>query len=180
MLNKTGECARERCTSSKLRWPRLVLVTLLLASVSVAAEEQTADRVTVEKAKKIMTLYHQGEKIRTYKIALGGLPEGPKERQGDRKTPEGIYKIDSRNSNSQFHRSLRVSYPNENDRKRAKKLGVNPGGEIMIHGLPNGRGWLGSKHRLYDWTNGCIAVTDEEIEEIWKLVPIGTTVEIKP
>jgi murein L,D-transpeptidase YafK len=158
----------------------LFSVILFIASVSVAAEEHMADRIIIKKEKRTLTLYQQGQKIKTYKIALGSSPEGPKERQGDGKTPEGIYKIDSRKLNSQFHRSLRVSYPNESDRKRAKKLGVNPGGDIMIHGLPNGRGWVGAKHRLYDWTNGCIAVTDEEIEEVWKLVPIGTTVEIRP
>jgi murein L,D-transpeptidase YafK len=82
--------------------------------------------------------------------------------------------------NSQFHLALHLSYPNAKDRARAAKLGVSPGGDIMIHGLPNGYGWVGSKHLLRDWTDGCVAVTDQEIEEIWRLVPNGTTVEIKP
>jgi len=104
----------------------------------------------------------------------------PKEREGDGRTPEGHYIIDSRDAASNYHKALHISYPNQQDRARAAKLGVPPGGAIMIHGLPNGMGWLGSAHRLYDWTLGCIAVTDEEIDEIWNMVPVGTAVEIRP
>jgi murein L,D-transpeptidase YafK len=88
--------------------------------------------------------------------------------------------IDSRNAESHYHRALHVSYPNADDRQRAARLGVSPGGAIMIHGLPNGMGLLGASHRLYDWTLGCVAVTDDEIDEIWSLVPVGTPVEIRP
>jgi murein L,D-transpeptidase YafK len=98
----------------------------------------------------------------------------------DARTPEGRYLIDSRNVASAYHKALHISYPNADDRKRAAKLGVSPGGAVMIHGLPNGKGWLGGAHRLYDWTLGCIAVTDQEIDEIWNLVPTGTPVEIRP
>jgi murein L,D-transpeptidase YafK len=118
--------------------------------------------------------------IRTYKIALGGNPVGPKESQGDNKTPEGTYIIDSRNRNSGYHLSLRISYPNEKDKMRAKELGVSPGGDIMIHGIKNGLSWVGAYHAEVDWTKGCIAVTDEEMEEIDRLVPDGTIVEIRP
>jgi murein L,D-transpeptidase YafK len=118
--------------------------------------------------------------IRTYKVALGRGGLTPKEREGDGRTPEGHYIIDARNADSHYHRALHVSYPNAEDRQRAAKLGVAPGGAIMIHGLPNGEGMIGSAHRLYDWTLGCIAVTDPEIEEIWTLVPVGTPVEIRP
>jgi murein L,D-transpeptidase YafK len=118
--------------------------------------------------------------LKTYKIALGGNPDGPKERQGDNKTPEGTYFIDSRNNNSRYHLSLHISYPNENDKKRAKEIGVSPGGDIMIHGIKNGFSWVGDSHTGIDWTKGCIAVTDEEIEEIDKLAPNGTIVEIRP
>jgi len=113
-------------------------------------------------------------------VALGQGGLAPKQRAGDGRTPEGRYVIDSRNSASAYHRSLHISYPNPEDRKRAAKLGVSPGGDIMIHGLPNGKGFIGSAHRAYDWTLGCVAVTDAEIEEIWKLVPDGTPVEIRP
>jgi murein L,D-transpeptidase YafK len=118
--------------------------------------------------------------VKSYSVALarGGLE--PKQPQGDHKTPEGLYVIDSRNQTSRFHRALHVSCPNETDKERARKLGVDPGGAIMIHGLQNGLGWLGASQRLVDWTDGCIAVTDEQIEEIWRLVPNGTPIEIRP
>ena len=127
-----------------------------------------------------MELHAGGKVIRRYKVALGqgGLP--PKEREGDARTPEGRYFIDAKYEHSAYHKALHVSYPNPEDRKRAAKLGVPPGGAIMIHGLPNGKGWVGAGHRLYDWTLGCIAVTDEEIDQVWKLVPVGTPVEIRP
>jgi len=121
-----------------------------------------------------------GQVLKTYKIALGGEPVGAKTMQGDHRTPEGDYVINSRNTHSQFHRSLHISYPNAADRERARKLGVAPGGDVYIHGLPNGYGFIGAAHRARDWTDGCIAVTDQEIEEIWKLVDDGTPVEIRP
>ncbi len=139
-----------------------------------------ADKVLIEKEERRLTLFSKGKVLKTYKIALGGNPNGPKERQGDNKTPEGTYTIDSKNRDSQYHLSLHISYPNEKDRKRAKKLGVSPGGDIMIHGIKNGFSWVGDFHAGVDWTKGCIAVTDEEIEEIDRLVPDGTVVEILP
>jgi L,D-peptidoglycan transpeptidase YkuD (ErfK/YbiS/YcfS/YnhG family) len=139
-----------------------------------------ADRVLIEKKERRLTLFSQGKALKTYKIALGGNPLGPKEKAGDNKTPEGLYKIDSRNRDSRYHLSLHISYPNEKDRKRARQLGVNPGGDIMIHGIKNGYSWVGEQHAQSDWTQGCIAVTDEEIEEIDRLVPNNTIVEIRP
>jgi murein L,D-transpeptidase YafK len=111
---------------------------------------------------------------------LGTQPVGAKQRQGDGKTPEGKYVINWKNPKSQFHLSLRISYPNAADRARAKKLGVHSGGDIFVHGVGKTFGWLGARHRLTDWTLGCIAVTNEEIEEIYALVRIGTAVEIRP
>lgn len=139
-----------------------------------------ADKVLIEKKERRLTLLSNGEVIKTYKIALGGNPVGPKDRQGDNKTPEGLYIIESRNRNSGYYLSLRISYPNSEDKKRAKKLGVDPGGDIMIHGIKNGLSWVGSIHSKFDWTEGCIAVTDEEMDEIDRLVPNGTLVEIRP
>ncbi|MGD9011410.1 MAG: L,D-transpeptidase family protein [Desulfobacterales bacterium] len=141
---------------------------------------EPADKVLIEKKARRLTLLSKGEVIKTYKIALGGDPVGPKVRQGDSKTPEGVYTIDSRNSNSEYHLSLHISYPNEIDKKRAKELGVSPGGNIMIHGIKNGLDWVGASHTELDWTEGCIAVTDAEMEEIYKLVPNGTIVVIMP
>lgn len=139
-----------------------------------------ADKILIEKKERRLTLISRGKVLKIYKIALGGNPNGPKERQGDNKTPEGTYVIDSRNRGSRYHLSLHISYPNEKDKKRAKQLGVSPGGDIMIHGIKNGFSWVGDLHTGVDWTKGCIAVTDEEIEEIDRLVPNGTTVEIRP
>ena len=140
----------------------------------------TADKILVEKKQRSLKLILKGEVLKTYKIALGGNPEGPKIRHGDDRTPEGTYLIDSRNKDSRYHMSLHISYPNERDRKRANELGVSPGGDIMIHGLKNGFSRVGELHTITDWTKGCIAVTDEEIDEIAKLVRNGTTVEIRP
>jgi murein L,D-transpeptidase YafK len=140
----------------------------------------TADKILIEKKERRLTLISKGKVLQTYKIALGGNPNGPKERQGDNKTPEGTYVIDSRNKDSRYHLSLHISYPNDKDKKRAKQLGVSPGGDIMIHGIKNGFSWAGDLHTDIDWTKGCIAVTDEEIEEIDKLAPNGTIVEVRP
>ncbi len=127
-----------------------------------------------------MEILAGGRVIRTYKVALGRGGLAPKEREGDARTPEGNYVIDSRSEHSGFYRALHISYPNAGDRSRAAKLGVSPGGAIMIHGIKNGLGWLGATHRTVDWTAGCIAVTDDEIDEVWNLVPVGTPVEIRP
>lgn len=154
----------------------IVASTLLTAS----APTPKIDKILILKKDRKLLLLSGDKEVRSYKIALGGNPVGPKTYKGDNRTPEGFYTIDGRNAASSYHRSLHVSYPNADDRARAKKLGKNPGGDIFIHGLPNGQGWIGKAHVLHDWTLGCIAVTDDEIEEIWKLVPNGTVVEIRP
>lgn len=163
------------------------LVVLLLAVLCLPAWPKTpansaeqADRIVILKSQRTLALYRQGQVLKTYKVALGNHPVGPKTQQGDHRTPEGVYTIDSRNPHSQYHLSLHVSYPNAEDRARSKKLRVNPGGDIFIHGLPPAYSYLGAAHRKFDWTWGCIAVTDQEIEEIWSMVPNGTAVEIKP
>jgi murein L,D-transpeptidase YafK len=144
------------------------------------AGTQKADSILILKKDHVLELLAGGKAIRTSKVALGRGGLAPKEQEGDGRTPEGHYVIDSRNAESHYHRALHVSYPNADDRQRATRQGVSPGGAIMIHGLPNGMGLLGASHRLYDWTLGCVAVTDEEIDEIWDLVPVGTPVEIRP
>jgi murein L,D-transpeptidase YafK len=157
-----------------------IACSLALASLAHAAESTKADRLLIEKAARRLTLFANDAPIRTYTVSLGGNPVGPKQREGDQRTPEGLYSINARNSNSSFHRSLQISYPDEEDRARASSAGVDPGGLIMIHGIRNGLGWVGRLHRFFDWTDGCIAVTDAEMDEIWELVEIGTPVEIKP
>lgn len=139
-----------------------------------------ADSILILKKDHLLQLLAGGKVIRTYHVALGRGGLAAKQREGDALTPEGHYVIDSRNAASKYHRALHVSYPNVEDRKRAAAHGAPPGGAIMIHGLPNSMSWIGTAHRLYDWTLGCVAVTDPEIDEIWNLVPDGTPVEIRP
>jgi murein L,D-transpeptidase YafK len=133
------------------------------------------NRVVVHKARREMLLLHGESVVRSYRIALGRDPAGHKLQEGDGRTPEGRYTIDRRNPKSAYHLSLHISYPNEADRSQAQARGVEPGCDIMIHGLPNG-----GMVRAGDWTQGCIAVTDAEIEEIWRLVADGTEIEIHP
>jgi|SRR5882672_1310531 len=142
--------------------------------------EARADLIVVEKGKRTLTLYKSGVVLRSYSVALGRGMTGAKEHERDNRTPEGRYSIDSRNAQSAFHRALHVSYPSAADRARARAAGFEPGGDVMIHGMRNGFGWLGRAHRLFDWTRGCIAVTNDEIDEIWRVVPDGTPIEIKP
>jgi murein L,D-transpeptidase YafK len=158
----------------------LPLLVLALLAHCLAGTDAVADRILVVKWSRTMTLFSHGKTLRTYKVALGGQPVGAKERSGDHKTPEGSYVVAIKLAHSQFHRALRISYPNAEDLRRARKLGVDPGGLVEIHGLGREFGWLGALHRKTNWTDGCVAVTNEEIDEIWKLVPVGTPVEIRP
>ena len=139
-----------------------------------------ADSIVVEKSRRTMTLYNQGTPIRIYFVALGQNPLGDKIGIGDNRTPEGVYYIAGHNPASKYHLSLRVSYPNEQDVAEARARGLAPGGDIMIHGLPKGFEKVGVEHRQRDWTNGCIAVTNAEIEEIWSAIPDGAAIHIKP
>lgn len=138
-----------------------------------------ADSLVVEKGARRLTLFREGRPLRIYFVALGRNPVGDKIRVGDGRTPEGVYRIESRNSQSKYYRALRISYPDVRHAQRARELGVSPGGDIMIHGLPNQKGWIGAKHTSVDWTDGCIAVTNREMEWIYKAVPDGTPVEIQ-
>lgn len=138
------------------------------------------DKVLVRKSDKRLDLIKNGEVLKSYPVVFGGNPVGHKVQEGDQRTPEGNYIIDWRNENSRFYLSLHVSYPNPTDTKKAEELGVNPGGLIMIHGMRNGFGWIGKLHRFFNWTEGCIAVTNREMDEIWRAVNDGTEIEIRP
>lgn len=157
-----------------------LLVFLIVALRCVAATTAQADKIIILKSARTMTLLSGGKALKTYKVALGSVPVGPKQVEGDHKTPEGDYLIDAKNAHSQFHLSLHISYPSAADQQRARSMGSRPGGAIMIHGLARPFAYLGPLHRQTDWTDGCVAVTNAEIEEIWKLVPVGTRVEIRP
>jgi murein L,D-transpeptidase YafK len=140
----------------------------------------TINRIVVEKSARRLSIFRDATQIKTYRIALGANPVGAKQREGDMKTPEGIYKIDGRNPQSNFHLALHISYPSGVDDARASPRGISAGSDIMVHGIQNGRGWIGAVHRWKDWTAGCIALTDEEIKELWRVTPDGTTIEIRP
>lgn len=161
-----------------------MIVALALAIVLAVDVPSTPkpkiDQVVVSKHERTLSLLSQGKVVRTYKVSLGTVPVGPKQQEGDHKTPEGHYILDRRNAKSKFYKAIHISYPNEDDRRLAAQRGASSGGDIMLHGLPNGFGWLGALHLSMDWTDGCIAVTDQEMDEIWELVPDGTPIEIKP
>jgi len=156
------------------------LLTAFMLCVSDQVRAGFVDKVVIEKSTRTLKLLSGNEIYRTYFVALGGEPQGQKVEEGDSRTPEGVYSIVARQPRSAYYRGLLLSYPNEQDLARAEELGVDPGGQIMIHGLRNGYEWMGERHRRQDWTEGCIAVTNQEIDEIWQLVDIGTPVEIRP
>lgn len=138
------------------------------------------DRILVEKDARRLTVFSRGAPVKTYRVSLGTVPVGPKQREGDRKTPEGVYQVELHKPDSSYHRALKVSYPAPDDIARARLQGVSAGSDIMIHGLPNGLGLIGRAHRLSDWTAGCVALTNPEIEEIYAATPDGATIEIRP
>lgn len=157
-----------------------ILLGVLELAASAPAAPEKADRILILKSERQLTLYREGRPLKIYLVALGGSPVGDKQCQGDHRTPEGTYRIDLKNGRSRFHLSLRVSYPDATDRAEANRRGCRPGGDIFIHGLGREFAHLGKRHRATDWTLGCVAVTDEEIEEIWAAVDVGTVVEIRP
>lgn len=164
---------------SHLPFAALVLVLASLASTE-AGVFPVADGVLVEKSKRQLHLIQDGKAFRTYDIALGIRPVGDKLQEGDFRTPEGRYLLDARNPNSEFFLSIRVSYPNAEDRREARELGVSPGGAIMIHGQPNEPTQSEVYYRTQDWTNGCIAVSNSDMIDIWLMTGENTPIEIRP
>lgn len=158
----------------------LLLLAAVLLPLGAAAAPVVADRVVIEKASHRLTLYAGGRRLAGYFVALGRAPKGRKVCRGDMRTPEGVYQVVGRKADSGFHRALRLSYPSPDDVRRAQALGCEPGGDIMIHGLKEDWGRDSPLHRLHDWTHGCVAVTNDEIEQIWRMVPDGTEVDIRP
>lgn len=158
----------------------LIILSSYFEVCALKLSKIEADRVVVYKMRRVMELWSGDHLLKRYTIALGGSPTGPKTQEGDQKTPEGSYKLDWRNPNSAFHKSIHISYPNMKDRVQAQKRGVRAGGEIFLHGIGKKWGFLGSSHALHDWTKGCIAVTNAEMDEIWEIVPNGTPIMINP
>jgi murein L,D-transpeptidase YafK len=149
-------------------------------SLSLASEFPVAEKVLVEKAKRKLYLIKDGEVFRTFDIALGSSPVGDKIAEGDFKTPEGVYRLDNRNPNSDYFLSIRISYPSDRDRREARSRGVSPGGQIMIHGQPNNPTYSAAYYRKQDWTNGCIAVSNSDMIDIWLMTPNDVPIEIRP
>jgi murein L,D-transpeptidase YafK len=166
----------------------LVAIVLLIGGIYVYAHRvcnpvpvgTMIDRIVVEKSARKLSIFAGDKQLKSYRVALARNPIGAKEEEGDMKTPEGLYWIDWRNPESDYHLSLHVSYPSEEDNARAAKRGVNAGFDIMVHGIRNGGGWIGAFHRTHDWTAGCIALSDEEIEELYRVTPDWTPIEIRP
>ena len=158
----------------------LALIVLLAPGLTQASEFPVADRVVIEKDARLLHLMHDGKAFRTFKIALGIRPVGDKKSEGDFKTPEGKYTLDHRNPNSEFFLSIHVSYPDSADRREAANLGVDPGGAIMIHGQPNEPSRSEAYYRTQDWTNGCIAVSNSDMIDIWLMTGENTPIEIRP
>lgn len=160
---------------------RVPTVVVLFATILLAQKPaETVDHLVVYKSQRKLVLLSREKEVRSYKVALGAEAVGPKTRQGDHRTPEGSYILDAQNPASHFYKAFHISYPNSKDTANARKLGVNPGGDIMLHGLAKEYAWLGKSHTLHDWTDGCIAVTNEEMDELWKLVRVGTPIDIEP
>lgn len=147
---------------------------------ALKSEAERADLILVEKAARRLTLLREGRPLATYPVSLGFTPVGDKRQEGDGRTPEGLYRVEWKNPNSVAHLSLKVSYPDANDEAQARAAGVEPGGDIMIHGLMNGFSWVGPLHRLVDWTQGCVGLTNAEMAEIYARVDVGTPIEIRP
>jgi len=163
---------------------RTFICTVALLFITVYAypdnSPQSVDRVIVLKKERTLQLMSHSKVLKAYKVALGGNPVGPKTQQGDHRTPEGVYVLDHRNVHSQYYKSIHISYPKCGRPRQGRKTARLHWWRYFLHGLPNGYGSVGSAHRLRDWTDGCVAVTDAEIDEIWKLVADGTPIEIKP
>lgn len=158
----------------------LSAVSGMNAAAEFIPEYEKADFLLVEKSERKLHLYKDGEILRSFDIALGLIPEGPKLREGDFKTPEGRYQLAARNPNSDYFLSIQISYPDARDVERARADNVSPGGQIMIHGRPNAPKYTESRYQTWDWTDGCIAVSNSDMVDIWLMTDSETPIEIRP
>lgn len=159
---------------------RFLSAILLLLITHVAWADPPVTLVRVLKSAHKLQLLAGGTLVREFHVAFGANPKGHKLQEGDRRTPEGFYILDYKKPDSAFYKAIHISYPNALDIVAAKSRGVKPGGQIMIHGQKNGLGWLASTSQLFDWTNGCIALSNEDMDTVWTLVQEGTPIEILP
>lgn len=174
----TRPLSRRHLLSTGLTFP---LLAPPLGAALAQPEGGRCDRLLVLKWERRLLLLRGDEVLHAFRVALGRQPRGPKVREGDGRTPEGIYHVNAFKADSAFYRALHISYPNDEDRRRAAALGVRPGGLIMIHGLDPaiGRKWR-NDHWMFNWTRGCVAVTNQEMDIVWDSVDLGTPVEIRP
>lgn len=173
--------------SPMLKWIAASLLVIISATAiyyffpePVLPGDVVIDKLIVCKSRNSMEAYSGDRLIKTYRISIGKNSFGHKVQKGDKRTPEGTYKINDRNPDSGYHKNLGVSYPNAADRAQARKANLDPGGDIKIHGLKNGRGYIGKFHRFSNWTDGCIALTNEEVDELYRAVRPGALIIIKP
>jgi len=159
---------------------KIIILLILLPWLAIAGDLLKADAVLVKKHEKRLYLMKNKTPFKIYRVAFGANSKGPKRKEGDERTPEGTYILDYKNSDSDFYKSIHISYPNDQDIKRAEELGISPGGDIMIHGQKNGTKNFSRIHRYVNWTDGCIAVTNAEMDEIWASVDVGTPITIEP
>ena len=163
--------------------PRCLFAVSLILAIAIPAQvlgDQAADAVLVVKSERRLYLLRENEAIASYPVTFGSNPQGHKAREGDERTPEGRYELDWKNAHSAFYKAIHVSYPNASDRAEAAANNEDPGGAIMIHGQKNGYGWLSPLSRFFNWTDGCIALSDSDMEEVWQKVEAGTPIEIRP
>ena len=169
-----------RAISSMVSVALACLSVVAIAETDIIAPTDVVDRILVVKSERKLYLLNAGRIVRSLDISLGLVPQGHKQREGDFRTPEGVYYVEAKNSNSDYFLALKISYPNEQDRARARSQGVDPGGQIMIHGLPNLPKHPESRYRGWDWTDGCIAVSNSDMVDLWLMTSVSTPIEIRP
>jgi len=159
---------------------KIAYFTIILLISTYAFCLEKADFVFVIKSESKLYLIKNGKTLKEFDVVFGANPKGHKLKEGDERTPEGRYILDYKKVDSAYYKSIHISYPNEQDKRRAKELGVDPGGLIMIHGQKNGFGWFSFISQAFNWTDGCIALSDSDMDEVWEAVDVGTPIQIKP
>ncbi len=157
-----------------------IVAFLILVPIRLEADVARVNLVRIVKSEARLYLVNADDVAAVFPVAFGANPEGHKQEEGDERTPEGRYVLDYKKADSTYYRAIHISYPNEEDRRRAKARGVSPGGQIMIHGQRNGLGWLAPITQLFNWTDGCVALSNSDMDRIWNAVEVGTTVVIEP
>lgn len=171
------------CFSPSVKAGSVIITFALLIFCGISNAEKSqekADLVVVEKSKHLLSIYKANKLLASYHVAFGGSPTGNKQKEGDKKTPEGRYILDYRIENNAYHKAFHVSYPNAKDTENARKLGVSPGSAIMVHGQKNGFDWASSIVQRFNWTKGCVALANQDLDQMWSIVNVGTPIEIKP